>query len=64
MQSESYKFVDCESVGVSGKMISIPAGVWPVVESICATVLVGTRSLDLELNGFQLLKLDGRATLV
>ena len=64
MQSKNYQFVDCECLGVTGNIVTIPAGIWPVIENKNATVLVGVRQLDLDLNGFQLLKLDGRARLV
>jgi hypothetical protein len=52
---------DCECASISGAIVKIPKGSWPVAEADSVSILIGARNLTLEKNAFLSLKVEKKA---
>jgi hypothetical protein len=59
--TKQYQFEECSCIDVTGANITIPAGVWPVLERDVVSVIAAHRILDLPNAAFQQLKLERKA---
>jgi hypothetical protein len=59
--TKRYRFEDCSCIDVTGANITIPAGVWPVLERDVVTIIAAHRMLNLPNAAFQLLKSEQKA---
>jgi hypothetical protein len=57
-----YRFDECSCIDVSGARVTIPAGVWPVLERDIVSVIANRRILDLPNAAFQLLRSEHHAS--
>jgi hypothetical protein len=60
--TKRYRFDECSCLDVGGARVTIPAGVWPVLERGVVSVIADRRILDLPNAAFQLLLSEHHAS--
>jgi hypothetical protein len=59
--TKQYRFEECSCIDVSGAKVTIPGGIWPVLERDVVSFIADRRVLYLPSAAFQLLKLERSA---
>jgi hypothetical protein len=59
--TRKFRFEECSCIDVSRSRVTIPSGIWPVLERNVVSIIADRRFLDLPNAAFELLKSERKA---